>query len=126
GLRGDTRADVHRDAAYLALDHLALAGVQARPHVDSELVHAVRDRTRAPDPARRPVEGREEAVAGRVELAAAVPGELLPHERMVPLDELAPASVPQLDRLRRRADDVGEEDRGEHAVGLGRLPAAAL
>jgi len=35
---------------------------------------------------------------------------------MVALDEVAPACVSQLGHLLRRADDVGEEDGGEHPV----------
>jgi hypothetical protein len=43
-------------------------------------------------------------------------GELSPDCSVVVLEELAPARIPELGRLRRRADDVGEENRGEDAV----------
>ena len=48
------------------------------------------------------------------------------HDGVVPLEQLAPAAVAELGRLCGRADDVGEEDGREHAVGLGGIPAAAL
>ena len=38
---------------------------------------------------------------------------------MVALEQLAPAPVAELARPLGRADDVGEQHRGEHAVGLG-------
>ena len=44
----------------------------------------------------------------------------------MPLEELPPASVAELRRLRGRADDVREENRGEDAVGLALLPPAGL
>ena len=48
--------------------------------------------------------------------------ELLPDDGVMPLQQLAPAPVAELGRLLGRADDVREEDRREHAVGL--RPAA--
>src|SRR5919204_3812731 len=41
-------------------------------------------------------------------------------------EQLAPGAVAELSRLRRRADDVGEENGGEHAVRLALLPAAGV
>ena len=42
--------------------------------------------------------------------------ELAPHGGVVLLDEVAPAPVPELRRLRGRADEIGEEHGGEHAI----------
>ncbi len=78
------------------------------------------------DRAGRPVEGREEAVAGSVDLPAAKALELRSHETVVTLDELVPLAVAELDRLLRRADDVREEHGREHAVDLGLLPGSLL
>ena len=78
------------------------------------------------DGARRPVERREEPVAGRVDLAAAEALELAPDERVVPLEQVAPAPVAELRRPLGRADDVGEEHRREHAVGLGHRGATPV
>ena len=72
GLRGDARADVDGDAGDLVVAELALARVQPGADVEAELAHRVaRSRARSGSRARRAVEGREEAVAGRVDLAAA-------------------------------------------------------
>jgi hypothetical protein len=49
-----------------------------------------------------------------------VQGELPPDRRVVALEQLPPAAVPQLGR----ADDVGEEDRRQRPFGLGRAAAA--
>ncbi len=50
--------------------------------------------------------------------------ELRAHEAVVALDEIVPLAVAELDRLLRRADDVGEEHRREHAVDLRLLPSS--
>ena len=84
----------------LVAAELALAGVQARAHVEAERATHVRDRPRAADRARRPVEGGEEPVAGRVDLAPAEALELATHERVVALEQLAPAAVAELARAR--------------------------
>src|SRR4029453_9521236 len=66
----DPRADVDGHAADVVADELALAGVQAGAHIDVERSHGVRDRSRTADPARRSVEGGEEAVAQRLHFAS--------------------------------------------------------
>src|SRR5919201_3168968 len=65
GKRRHARADVHGDAADLAVDELALTRVQPCADVQVERADAVADRARAADRPRRSVERREEAVAGR-------------------------------------------------------------
>src|SRR6266566_8903100 len=116
GLRCDPRADVDRDPADLGVHALALAGVQPGPHLDAEIADALGDRTRAADPAGGPVERGEEAVAGGVELRAAVAPQHPAHRRVVILEQLAPARVSEFYRLGCRANDVGEQNRREHAV----------
>jgi len=51
-------------------------------------------------------------------LDAAEAGELAPHRRVVTGQDLAPGAVSELRRPRRRADEIGEEDGGEHALRL--------
>ena len=93
--------------------------MQAGPHLDAEIAHALGDRTGAANPSRRPIKRGEEAVARRVELRASVTQQQPAHGRVVVLEQLAPARVAELHGLGRRADDVGEQDRREHAVDLG-------
>ena len=45
---------------------------------------------------------------------------------MVLGQELTPAAVAQLGQLHRRADDVGEQNGGQHAIGLDLVPLATL
>src|ERR1700753_23847 len=78
----------------------------------------------AADGAGRAVEGGEEAVAHRLDLATAVDGELAANDGVVALDEVAPGAVGQSCRGLGRADDVSGEDGGEGALGLVR-PAGA-
>src|SRR5712691_5738011 len=105
-----------RDATELCAHHLALAGMNAGADLDPVLTHGVPDGERARHGARGAVEGREEAVAGVVDLTAAMALELASHCRMVAFEHATPLRVAQRERLLRRSDDVGIEDRGEHAV----------
>src|SRR2546425_7154610 len=105
---------------------LALACVQAGTHLETQLRHRLNDRAGASNPPRGTVEGGEEAVPGRVHLAAAEAYKLAAHELVVALEELAPGAVSQLGRPLARADDVGEEDGREDAVWLSFFPAAGL
>src|SRR5437867_2572441 len=79
GLRSDPRARVDGDPGDLAVQEFALAGVQAGAHLEPQLADLLDDRLRAADRPRGPVEAREEAVAGGVDLPAAEAGELLSH-----------------------------------------------
>ena len=74
---------------------------------------------RAADCPRRPVEAGEEAVPGDVHLAAAEERELPPDELVVAFEHLVPGAVSERGGARARADDVGEEDRGQHPFRLG-------
>ena len=74
------------------------------------------DRERAVDRPRRAVEGGEEPVAGRVDLATAEPHQLPSHGGIVGVQQLAPAFVADRGRALGRADDVGVQDRGEDTV----------
>ena len=71
------------------------------------------------DGPRGPIECREEPVPGRVELAAMESGELATDDRVMALEQLTPGGVSEPRRELRRAHDVGEQDRREHALGGG-------
>ena len=98
-------------------DALALAGVDAGADRDAGAARALGDAERAADRPRRPVEGGEEAVAHRLDLVAAVGGELGADERVVGVEQLAPRAVADLGRALGRADDVGEQDGRQHPLG---------
>ena len=118
------RAGVDGDAADLRAVELALAGVDARRG------------------SRRRAAGRHRRIASAQRTARAGPSKVArkpspavstsrPRKRSSSrrtaaswaLEQLAPAAVAELDGPLGRADDVGEEDGGQHAVGL-RVPAA--
>ena len=65
GERAHPGADVDGHAANVVAAELALARVQAGPHLKAQRADAVPDRAGALDPAGGPVEGGEEAVAQR-------------------------------------------------------------
>src|SRR5512133_3067365 len=105
-----------RDSSNGSSAELALAGVQARAHVEADAANVFDDRARATDCSRRPVEGGEETVAGRVDLDAPKALEIATHDLVVLLEQIAPAAIAKLTCSIRRADDVGEQDRGEHSI----------
>ena len=67
------------DASQFVADELALAGVQAGPHGDPHILQGIPHGQCAANPAGRAVEGGEEAIARRVDLAAALAGENVAH-----------------------------------------------
>ena len=69
------------------------------------------------------VEGRQEAVAGGIDLAPTEPCELLAHDGVVLVEEGAPTGVTELGGAGGGADDVGEEDGGEPSIGVWRAPS---
>jgi hypothetical protein len=67
--------------------------MQTRPDIESEVWNCCNDRGGAANCTGGPVETRKEAVACRVDLASAKANELLPDERVMALDQIAPARV---------------------------------
>jgi hypothetical protein len=58
---------------------------------------------------RRPVERREEPVAGRIDLTTPESAELMTHHGVVPLEQLLPCAVANCAGPLGRTDDVGEK-----------------
>jgi hypothetical protein len=117
--RGDSCPGMHGDAAHPRSRDLALPGVKPRSYLEAERVDCVADGARAPDGSGGAVEDGEEAVARHVDLAPAEAFELPPGDADISLEHLPPASVAHRGRLLRRAHDVGEHDRDEHAIRIG-------
>ena len=80
--------------------------------LETDPTHALGDRLRAANRPSRPVEGGEEAVAGRVLLLAPEPGQLAPNQGVMLTEQLAPRAVADLGGALGRADDVGEKQGG--------------
>ena len=76
GSRENARRDVDSDTGHVRPDHLDLARVDPRPNLDAELGSRLHDGECARYGPSRTIEGREEAIAGRVDLAPGKPGEL--------------------------------------------------
>ena len=124
GLPGDTGARVDGDPADVAgRELLDLAGVDAGPDLEPDAPTASTIALARADRPRRSVEHGEEAVAGRVDLAAAEARQLGSDRRVMALEQLPPAAVAELRRELRRADDVREQDGRQDAIRLVRLRA---
>jgi hypothetical protein len=67
--RKDTLPDVHRNPGETVAKDLDFSGVEPRADLDAQLADAVAYDTGALHRARRTVEGGQEAVAGRIDLA---------------------------------------------------------
>src|SRR5206468_8263750 len=94
------------------------AGVEAGPDLDTEAPHGIADAFGATDGAGRSVEGREETVTGSADLTSTMALDLLADDRVMTVEEVAPDAVAERDRQIGRSDDVGKEDRREHAFHL--------
>src|SRR5262245_12666237 len=107
---------MHRDSAHGPVRLLDLTGMDAHTHLETEPPHASRNGLRAADRASRSLEGREKAVAGRVDLLTRVAAQLLADEHVVALDKPAPGVVSQPGCGPGGVDDVGEHQRREDTV----------
>src|SRR5471030_2856068 len=71
GKRRDARTDMDGDAANIVAHHFALAGMEPGANVDAERSDFLGNSTGATNATRRPIEGGEKAVTGRLHLMAA-------------------------------------------------------
>src|SRR5205823_13953830 len=94
GRGADARADRQRNPGDLSFVQLALAGVDADPHLDPDGADRVQDGLRAADRARGTVERREEPVPGRVAFLAAEPRHLVSDHGVVSCEHVAHARSP--------------------------------
>jgi hypothetical protein len=106
---------MHRDSPNLAVVSDALPGVEPSSGLQSELSERNRDRGGASDRRCRRVEGREEPVAGIIDLASTPSIEEIADSGVVCLQEQGPPAVTERCRQPSRADQVGEEQRDQDA-----------
>jgi hypothetical protein len=64
----------------------------------------------------RPIEGREQAVSGRVDLVAVVAFQRHPRRLVVCGEHISPGDVAQSFRHRRRVNEIGEQQRDQRPV----------
>ena len=116
------------DAANIGAAAFYLSGVQPSPDVEPESSPSFANGQRRLDRPGGSVEGREEAVPGRLYLFACEASELPANHGVVCVEELSPRSVPRTSSHGGRVDDVGEEDRRQDPVvgGLDALPGQEL
>jgi hypothetical protein len=119
--RRDARRRMNGDADRLAVDDLALAGVEAGTHIQAESMDDLDDLPRTADSAGRPVEPSKEAVPGSIEFLPAVTNERCTNKFVMPREQLTPLSVAELRRTRGRTHDVREHQRCEPR-GCGQSP----
>src|SRR5213594_1924706 len=115
---------MHGDAAHPRSRDLALPCVKPRPQLEAERMDCVADGAGAADGPGGAVEDGEEAVARHVDFSPAKAFELPPGHADVSIENLPPASVTHRGRPLRRAHDVGEHHRDEHAIRIGARSSA--
>ena len=96
--------------------------MQAAAQLQSRARGRVGDLAGAPDCSGRSVEGRQETIASGDHLPAPEVAQFTPDQGVMPVQEVTPAAVPGPGGALGRADDVGEQNRGQHPVRL-RSPA---
>ena len=116
--RCDPRAGVNSDPSDLAGKEFALARVHAPAHFEPDSARVRRNCERTADRTRRAVESGEEAVTGGVNFTSAPARQLPPHRRLMLSKQVTPAAVAEPRGALCRADDVGEEDRRQYAIGV--------
>jgi len=100
---------MYGDPGDAGFHEVELSGVEADADLDTELVHALDDRERATDGARRPVEDGKEAVASPIDLSAAKTSELAAKESVMVADQGTPPGIAESDRPTRGLHHVSEE-----------------
>src|SRR5581483_8043003 len=103
---------------------LDLPGVDAGTDLDVERPEGVAYGEGALDGATGTVEGRQEAIAGGIDLPTAETLELLSHRLVMALEQVAPVSVAEPGGPVGGTDDVGEQDGGQDPFGAGATPDA--
>src|SRR5688500_19557832 len=90
--------------------------MQAGPDLDAEGANGLTDAGRAPYRSGRSIEGGEGAVAGALDDSPTKTGDFVGSYRVVCVQEVTPPCITELCNPLGRRDDVGEQDRREHAV----------
>ena len=109
---------MHGEPVEVIVPRFALTGMDARSHLESEGSDFLADGSRAPHCPSRSVKGSQKAVAEVLDRPGAKLSELVLHDLIVASEKLVPPLVADFCCVRRGADDVGEQHRPEHPVGL--------
>jgi hypothetical protein len=104
------------DASHFVTDQLALPGVKSGADLESERPDCVPDGEAASNASGRAIEGREEAIAGGVDLSPTIALQLLADRSVMPLEKVGPWAVTQLSCVLGGSLDVGEQDRCQNAI----------
>src|SRR5204863_9660070 len=116
--------DVDREAADAVTGEFDLPGVAPGADVQAELANGDAQSLSAVHSPGGPIEGRQQAVPGRVDVAAPVPLDLPACEVVMVGEERGPAGVSEFGQPPGRADDVGEQDGRQDAVQACPVPLA--
>jgi hypothetical protein len=107
--QGDACARMNGNAGEFAVNDLTFTRVEAGAYIESQFANRVDNRVRTSDCTSRPVESGEDAVPGRVQLAAAEPHKLASDEGVMAVEQFVLGAVAELCGAVARADDVREE-----------------
>ena len=105
----DPRPFVHRDAADVCPHKLHFSDVHAGPDLQAFATGGPFGGRGAAEGSGRPVEGRQQAVSGRVDLVSMVPFELRPGGLVVVREQISPGYVAESVGHHCRVDEVGEK-----------------
>src|SRR5262249_30277960 len=98
--------------------------VETDANLDAPLGERVDQRLPAANTTGRPVERGDESIASCVHLTSAEPGELIPDQLVVDVQDPPPSAVTHTSRGRGRFDDLVEHHGGEHTIRLNAWPFA--
>ena len=116
--RRDARADVDGKAGDVVRLDLDLAAMYPSSYLEAEFPDFVADGRSAMNRSSGPIERRQDPVADGLDFVAAEPLYLASCDPVMLIEEVVPTRVAEFRRQSGRADDIREQDRGEHPVRL--------
>ena len=109
---------MHSKATHVWAAPLDLAAVQSATDLDVHAPEPIAEREGTPDRPSGPIKRGDQPVSGGLHECASVPIELPLRKPIERIKDLTPTPIAELGGPLGRADDVGEQDRCQHAVGV--------
>jgi hypothetical protein len=115
---------VHRYSREIVTDDLALPGVQTATDLEAERLNSLPDCAGTANRAGGAVEGRQETIAGGVDLAPAMLLQYLADFAMERPEQFAPRTIAKFRNALGRAHDIGKQHGRQHPLVFVRVEPA--
>jgi hypothetical protein len=116
------RRDMHSKATHIGATPLDLSAVQSATDLEAHAPEPITEREGTSDRPGGPIECREQPVSRCFHERASVATKLPLGEPIVCIEDVPPTLIAEFGGLLGRADDVCEQDRRQHPVGINECP----